>query len=206
MTNGELTLVANEPDEDKRIVAAVLSGNQQEFACLVQKYRRPLLHLAKSRLGTEDLAEDAVQDTFIAAYRSLRTYKPEFGFRTWLWTIHLNQCRRHGSRLAKLPRQNLIDVSEQTWTHASSEPQPEMTAMFVERNRLLASLLSELTEVQADAIRLRFFGHLKYREIAAAMNSSLGAAKQRVKLGLIAIGELLRDRALLDSVFPEETQ
>jgi RNA polymerase sigma-70 factor (ECF subfamily) len=67
----------------------------------------------------------------------------------------------------------------------------------------LDGLLLELSDVQADAIRLRFFGQLKYREIADAMDSSLGAAKQRVKLGLIAIGEMLRDRALIDSVFPD---
>lgn len=198
--------MAQELDEDQRTVAAVLAGDRQSFARLVQQYRGPLLHLAKSRLGTEDLAEDAVQDTFIAAFRSLHTYKPEFSFRTWLWTIHLNQCRRHGSRLAKRPRQSTLDASGQPWAQSSADLPPEMAAMFVERTNLINSLLLELTDVQADAIRLRFFGQLKYREIAEAMNSSLGAAKQRVKLGLIAIGEQLRERALLDSVFPEEKQ
>jgi RNA polymerase sigma-70 factor (ECF subfamily) len=195
--------VANDLNEDKATVEAVLGGDRQQFARLVQQYHRPLLNLAKSRLGDLDLAEEAVQDAFICAFRSLHTYKPKFSFRTWLWTILLNQCRRHGSRSAKLPRQLSTEFLPKSLDKPSSESTPDVAAMIAERSRLLDGLLLELSDVQADAIRLRFFGQLKYREIADAMDSSLGAAKQRVKLGLIAIGEMLRDRALIDSVFPD---
>lgn len=196
--------MAHAIDDDKETVAAVLAGDRQRFAQLVRLYHRPLLHLAKSRLGDEDLAEDAVQDAFICAFRSLHTYKPQFSFRTWLWTILLNQCRRHGSRSAKRPRQCSSEILSQGLCKVSSESAPDVAAMIAERSQLLNELLRELSDVQADAIRLRFFGQLKYREIADTMNSSLGAAKQRVKLGLMAIGELMRERALIDSVFPEE--
>lgn len=195
--------MAHDSEDDKAIVDAVLAGNRQAFARLVNRYHRPLLHLAKSRLGDMDLAEEAVQDAFVCAYRSLHTYKPKFSFRTWLWTILLNQCRRHGARSSKLPRQLSVEYLPKTLNETSSEIPPDVSAMLTERSRLLDELLRELSEVQADAIRLRFFGHLKYREIADAMGSSLGAAKQRVKLGLIALGDMLRDRALIESVFPD---
>lgn len=198
--------MTHEPDDDREAVAAVLAGDRERFAQLVRQYHRPLLHLAKSRLGNEDLAEDAVQDAFFCAYRSLHTYKPKFSFRTWLWTILLNQCRRHGSRIARLPCQSSVETFSASRSPASLDSSPDVAAMIAERSQLLNELLRELSDVQADAIRLRFFGHLKYREIADAMNCSLGAAKQRVKLGLIAIGESLRDRALTDSLFPEDKQ
>lgn len=195
--------MAQNPDDDKSTVAAVLSGEHARFADIVRQYQRPLLLLAKSRLGDTDLAEEAVQDAFICAYRSLHTYKPEFSFRTWLWTILLNQCRRHGRRAAKLPRQSSPDyISE--WGRAPADESPEAAAMAAEQRCLLNQLLEELSDVQADALRLRFYGQLKYREIAETMNSSLGAAKQRVKLGLLAMGELIRQRALTDSVLPED--
>ena len=79
---------------------------------------------------------------------------------------------------------------------------PEMSAMTNERNEILRELLDRLPAAQADAIRMRFFGQLKYREVADAMQSSLSAAKQRVRNGLAAISEMLRDEQLIDSVFP----
>ena len=53
-----------------------------------------------------------------------------------------------------------------------------------ERAELLLQALDELSEVQADALRLRFFGGLSYEDVAAAMNCSVRGAKQRVKSGL----------------------
>ena len=196
----------DEPD-DRQIVRSVLRGDRDAFACLVRRYHGPLLLLAKSRLSRPDVAEEAVQDAFVCAYRSLHTYKPEFSFRTWLWTILLNQCRRHGSRMSQQPAQcsanGPTQLSEEFVAQSTPEFGPDLQAMRNERNQLLNELLLELPEVRADAIRLRFFGQLKYREIAEVMNSSLNAAKQRVRLGLVTIGDLLRERELTDSVFPE---
>ena len=50
---------------------------------------------------------------------------------------------------------------------------------------------SRFSEPQADALRLRFFGGLKFEELAAAMNSSVSGAKLRVKQGLLRLAELL---------------
>lgn len=194
-----------ENHDDKATVVAVLAGDRQRFAHFVRRYYGPLLHLATNRLGNESLAEDAVQDAFICAFRSLHTYKPEYSFRTWLWTILLNQCRRHGSRNTKraILSESLDDNLDAAGNNANRTT-PEIEAMTSERAKLLSGLLNEIPEVQADAIRLRFFGQLKFREIADTMSSSLGAAKQRVKNGLLGIGELLRERDLVDSVFPED--
>ena len=194
--------------DDREIVRSVLGGERDRFASLVKRYHRPLYLLAKSRLCQPEVADEAVQDAFVCAYRSLHTYKPEFSFRTWLWTILLNQCRRHGSRMSRQPAQcsDYGEAHEQHGFLAQSTPElaPDELAMRNERRRLLDELLMELPEVRADAIRLRFFGQLKYREIAEVMNSSLNAAKQRVRLGLITVGDLLRERELTDSVFPEK--
>lgn len=195
----------SQSEDDKATIAAVLAGNRQQFGLLVRRYHRPLLHLATSRLGNQDAAEDAVQDTFICAYRSLHTYKPAFSFRTWLWTILLNQCRRHGTRISKLPKQSDEKSTSSMAQEADSDGlTPDLSAMMSERSRLLGELLQRIPDAQADAIRLRFFGQLKYREIAQAMDSSLGAAKQRVRLGLVAVGKMLHEQKLVDSVFPED--
>ena len=81
------------------MVAAVLAGRREQFAILVSRYQqRPLLRVAVSRLGRLDWAEESVQETFLAALKSIATYDSRYSFRTWLWTILLNQCRRHYQR------------------------------------------------------------------------------------------------------------
>ena len=63
--------------------------------------------------------------------------------------------------------------------------------LWTERQEQLRDALDRLPEVQADALRLRFFGGLKFEEIAAAMECSLNGAKMRVKHGLLKLAELL---------------
>lgn len=182
--------------DDKQVVADVLGGDVERFALLVRRYHRPLVNLATNRLGCPEIAEDAVQDAFVCAYRSLHTYKPKFAFRTWLWTILLNQCRRHGSRQAKLNAKQTDTPPEKV-----SDRRPDDFAMERERKSVLRDLLKELPEAQADAIRFRFFGQLQYKEIAQVMQSSLSAAKQRVRYGLEALSKLALERNLADSVY-----
>ncbi len=189
------------PDRDAQtgdgtLVAAVRAGQTDRFAEIVRRYQHALHRVAVSRLGRNDWAEDAVQETFINAFRSLRTYDSRYSFRTWLWTILLNQCRRQyrqrreeqdrygWGKSNQAPSELLSEV-------AGREASPDARLVSADRKRFLEQLLAGLPESQADALRLRFFGGLKYQEIAAAMNCSLSTAKLRVRRGLITMSEFV---------------
>lgn len=198
------------PESDAALAARVSAGEPDCFALLVHRYQPALTRVARSRLGRADWAEDVVQETFLAAFKSCGTYDPQYSFRTWLWTILLNQCRTHYQR-----RQRSVPVEpwgEQTETAAgaahgeSSDGAPLVELLAKERNEKLESVLTQLTAVQADALRLRFFGGLKFHEIAEAMQCSLNTAKQRVKFGLVRMAELLETSAAPEATrtFDEE--
>src|SRR4051812_16320778 len=89
---------------DEQIMRQVQAGQTTLYAELVRRYQAALIRVARSRLGRVHGAEDVVQETFLAAYKSRHTYRHEFSFRTWLWTILLNQCRSHQQRLARGPK------------------------------------------------------------------------------------------------------
>ncbi len=175
----------------------VQAGEVELFDRLVERYRAPLLNVAWSKLGDQTWAEDVVQETFLAAFASRATYKPQFAFRTWIWTILLNLCRRQWQRRAQRPREHSLPQPSTVELPGFREPVTDETAPAVllrsERRIEVHQLLARLPEVQADALRLRFFGGLQYSEIALAMNSSLGAAKLRVRNGLAALADHLRD-------------
>ncbi|MCA9201766.1 MAG: RNA polymerase sigma factor, partial [Planctomycetales bacterium] len=88
---------------DGTLIAEVLTGRRERFAVLVDRYQAPLIRVARSRLGRHDWAEDVVQETFLCAFKSLASYNSQYSFRTWLWTILLNQCRRHVQKRSRRP-------------------------------------------------------------------------------------------------------
>lgn len=188
------------PISDQQLMRQAQSGDRAAFAEIVRRYQPALLRVAKSRLGRLDWAEDAVQETLLAAFKWRASYREPNNFRTWLWTILLNQCRRSWTGRLRRPRVDCssdqpAEVLEPAVYQASldrGEQAPWERMLAQERSELLESLLAQLPPVQADALRLRFFGGLKFEEIAETVQCSLGTAKNRVKWGLIRLAELVR--------------
>ncbi len=150
-----------------------------------------MIRVARSKLQNPAGAEDAVQEAFLAAFAHRQTFDPTKSFRGWLWTILLNVCNRQARRERKHhPPADARSTANQdepvTWQTGLSE------LLQNERSELLARWLDELSEVEADALRLRFFGGLQFQEIAEAMNCSLNGAKSRVRRGLERLAERVR--------------
>jgi len=193
-------------DTDAELMRRAKLGDRTAFAELVRRYQPALRRVACSRLVAAEVAEDVVQETFLAAYKSRHTYDERFGFRTWLWTILLNQCRRYAGREARAPRvlslhpasadaETVPQSEEPIDAQCTREEGPFAALLAQERRALLESSLAALSDVQADALRLRFFGGLKFQEIADAMQCSLGTAKNRVRWGLLRLATLVEPSA-----------
>jgi RNA polymerase sigma-70 factor, ECF subfamily len=174
---------------DGLLIAAALAGEEDAFALLVARYQGPLARAAISRLGRRELAEEAVQETFLCAHRWLATYDSRYSFRTWLWTILLNQCSRQAKREAKQFVPSSID-NRQPEECPQASPLDQLLAR--ESGERLHELLARLPEAQADALRLRFFGGLTFPEIAQAVKCSEAGAKNRVKSGLLKLAQWLK--------------
>lgn len=169
---------------DEDLMANVQAGDHDAFSVLMSRYQQPLVRVAFSKVGQAAICEDLVQDCFLAVYRGRETFRPELRFRTWLWTILLNLCKRHYRR--ELCRGEREPV-----------PEPILSATALrqliraEETALLHQALAQLPETQGDAVRLRFFAGLTFEDIAAATGCSESGARQRVKLGLAALANLL---------------
>jgi RNA polymerase sigma-70 factor (ECF subfamily) len=188
-----------EPLSDEDLMALVQTGEAHRFGELVARYRAALVRLAESRLASRTLAEDAVQEALLSAFKSRHTYNRQYSLRTWLWTILLNQCRQVWQRQRRRPQVHAWSQTEGTTPQgqglphetAGNEPPPDSPLMAEERKQQLERLLGTLSPEQADALRLRFFGGLKFQEIAETMGCSLGTAKNRVRWGLERISAAL---------------
>lgn len=180
---------------DGELAAALVAGDTSALDELDRRYRPRLLRLAVSRLGAER-GEDAVQETFLCVLKSIGSYDSRYSFRTWLWTILLNQIRRQLQRQLKRPLwfwggAKPESAAAEHFEPATSQAGPPEVLLARERDEQLIALLARLPEHQADALRLRFFGELKFQEIADSLGCSVSAAKHRVQQGLLQLSTWL---------------
>lgn len=187
------------PLTDDQIMLRVLDGQPELFEELVRRHRPSLLRTAQHTLRNHALAEEAVQDTFLAAYAKRATFDPQYPFRGWLWTILLNACRTIGRREQRRTDRPGHQSIHDEHIQPRSADDAFASVLDAERNALLSQHLDHLPDVQADALRLRFFGGLTFEEIATAMDSSLNGARQRVKRGLERLAASIRHAHSSDS-------
>jgi RNA polymerase sigma-70 factor (ECF subfamily) len=132
-------------------------------------------------LGNAHDAEDAAQDVFIKAYRSLDRFQPGASFSTWLYRIAVNTCIDYKRRpfFESLFRwtaegdEVMVDIP-------SGGPSPERLYEAKEAGLALRQGLAKLSPKLRAAIILKEVEGLSYEEIAAALNISLGTVKSRI--------------------------
>ncbi|MDQ3937009.1 MAG: sigma-70 family RNA polymerase sigma factor, partial [Actinomycetota bacterium] len=154
---------------DERLVDLVRAGNDRAFEAIVARYRRPLLRYCQGLLPPER-AEDAVQQTFLNAYRAIGAGEAELKLRPWLYRI------AHNASLSLL-RQNGWSY-EQIDDQFDGVQQPPQAVEERERIREVVRAVQELPERQRDAMVLRELEGRSYEEIAAALGVTDGAVRQ----------------------------
>jgi len=175
---------------DEELMRRVQAGETVWFEELVRRYRPVLTRVAESKLADAATAEDVVQETFLAAFASRQSFKPNLSLRVWLVAILFNACKRVWRQRRKPSEQPVpLDAG---LPGDSGETQHEGNLLAAERDHVLRTALRQLPEPQADTLRLRFFIGLSFDEIADSMNCSVSGAKRRAKLGLETLAELLR--------------
>jgi RNA polymerase sigma-70 factor (ECF subfamily) len=160
-------------------IADAITGDKEAFSNLVEKYQRPVYSVCYRMLGTPTAAEDAAQEAFIRAYQALDRYDPERSFATWLLSIASNYS------IDQLRKKKVTILSMDSEKHAwlappDPGPSPEKTALEKEKQALVQSMLSELTETDRAAVILQFWHDYSYEEIAETLQLSTSAVKSRL--------------------------
>jgi RNA polymerase sigma-70 factor (ECF subfamily) len=174
---------------DSHIVRAVLGGDTEAFGVLVDRYQERCLRLALHILGSREDAEDAVQESFLRAYRYLGGYREREKFAAWLYRILVNQCR---TTLTRRQRREL-PVAAWEWETAAA-----VEAGGAEQGALrdeLARALDALTADQREAVVLRYADDLTYDEMSAITGAGVSALKMRVQRACARLRELLLERS-----------
>jgi RNA polymerase sigma-70 factor (ECF subfamily) len=175
---------------DEDLVAAVARGDDDALAQLYDRYARPAYGLALRILRDPALAQDAVQDAFLAVWRTAAAFDPERGrAQTWLLTlVHrrtVDVVRREQRRRADpLPEQLPEPVEGGT----------DDAADLRERRRRVQAALARLADDQRQALELAYYGGLSQSELAERLGVPLGTVKSRMYVALARLRELLDEQ------------
>lgn len=166
---------------DKELITKILAGNDQAYTVIMRRYKDNLFRFALRHLGDSDDAEDAVQDTFVAAYNNLHRYKPQYQLSTWLFQITLNKCRDIGrKRKTRAFLQRLTPVVENTVAGNDALYNPETLSQSRTGVERLRTEIEHLPKGVKTAFILCVLEEKSHKDVGEILNLSPKAVELRV--------------------------
>lgn len=154
-------------NDEPELIAQIVSGDQERFATLVDRYKDDVYRHCFYIIRDEDVAEDMAQEAFIKAFTHLSRYSADkAGFKTWLFRIATRECLSYLRRRKNLPLEN-EDLL------ASNGANPEQRA---EANETYEAVM-RLRPNYRTAIALRYWHGYSYEAIASAMNAPISSVR-----------------------------
>lgn len=184
-----------------------LTGSPAVFEALVKRYERELYSFLRRFLGSQVLAEDAFQSTFMQVHLKCNLFDPERRVRPWLYTVATNQAidiqrrnRRH--RLVSLDRPNRVqhgDLGTLAEVLGSREADPSEGVEQSERKEWVHAAVAALPEQLRSAVRLVYFRGMKYREAAEELSVPVGTVKSRLHSAVKRLSQAWKEAQLPSS-------
>lgn len=180
-------------DDEELLISRSQSGDVHAFNQLVLCYQQTIYNMVLRLLGDRDTAADITQDTFIAAFRAIQSFRGGTSFRAWLLRIGSNQACDHWRRTNRHPLDSLDSVMDEDEPHATSllsslvatdkAVNPEDFLLNQELQELIQQGLKELPLEQRVAVVLCDVQGLAYEEIAVTTQTSIGTVRSRIARG-----------------------
>ncbi len=170
--------------QDSELVSDSLSGNREAFGQIVSRYQSLVCSIAYSATGSLSESEDLAQDTFIAAWRQLRDLREPGKLRAWLCGIARNLVNNFLRKQGREPSHRAAQLEEVAETDTRSpEPIPADRAISKEEAELLWRSLELIPETYREALVLFYREHQSIETVAANLDLTEDAVKQRLSRG-----------------------
>ena len=189
----------DERSKEEMLVAAARSGDELAFEALVKRHEPRIRALALCYTRVKEDAEDVAQQSFQKAFVYLHKFEGKSAFTTWLTRIAINEAlmvlrRRRALREEFIDATNSDDRATPGFDMPDGRPDPEVTYLQSERERILSGAIAQLRPSLRAAIELQGLGELTAPEAAGRMGLSVSAVKARVFHGKRELREALRNQ------------
>jgi RNA polymerase sigma-70 factor (ECF subfamily) len=186
-------------DDDSTIVAGLRRGDEATFERVVSTYSTPLVRLAEDFVRTRAVAEEVVQETWLAVLEGIDRFEARSSFKTWLFRILVNKAKTRGVREARtVPLSTLVDAGapavppsrcpgeDDRWPgHWAAPPRdlasvPEEKLLAREARETVVAAIAELPVSQRLVVTLRDVADWSAPEVCDALGVT--ESNQRVLL------------------------
>jgi RNA polymerase sigma factor (sigma-70 family) len=175
---------------DERLIALTRRGQHGAFEALVQRYQPRLLAFCRHMLGSQEDAEDVLQEVFTAAFNAMRADDRPINARPWLYRIARNRSLNH-LRRPQPSGQDSMDIFERDGGASTAD-----TVHKREEFRQIVADVHELPETQRTALLLREIDALSYDQIAEAMDTTIPSVKSLLVRARVSLAEAAESRLL----------
>ncbi len=172
--------------EDFRLIDLAVSGHdQQSYADLMQRYKKPVYHMILKMVRNVDDAEDLTIEAFAKAFKNLHKFKKDFTFSTWLFRIATNNTIDF-IRKKRLDTMSLdTSYKDDNGDSVSIDVQdknlnPQEEAIKSQKIELVRMFVTKLPAKYQRLVKLRYFDELSYDEIAKELEAPLGTVKAQL--------------------------
>ena len=169
-------------DTEGNLLCSIGSGNKAAVSDFIDRYGGLLWTLALRLTRNEADAEDAVQDVFIAIWKSASRFDPTIASEKTFVSMVARRRLIDRNRRKKL-EMSTAEVADIVDKNSDAGDQAEMN----EEVKKAVRILNQLPDDQSKAIRLSIYGGLSHSQIAAATGNSLGTVKTHIRRGLITM-------------------
>ena len=169
--------------DDVQLIHSILSGNEEAFSALVQKYQKGVHALVWRKIKDFHFAEEITQDTFLQAYKKLGTLKHPNQFAGWLYVIASRLCadwlRANRPVVQSLENTPVGNIDRFSYARYVSEQREAEAAEH--RSEIVEKLLEKLPESERTVVTLYYLGEMTAKEIGKFLGVSVNTIKSRIR-------------------------
>ena len=184
-------------DTEKLLISKIKKGDILAFEELMSSYEKRAYNIALRIMSNEEDAKDAAQEAFIKIFRSIKNFREESSFSTWLYRIVTNTCLdelRKRKRTESMPLEMTYENEKGVaYVEIGADREtPEDVFGRIERQQIVHSAIDSLSEDYKTVIVLRDIQGFGYAEIASILNCPIGTVKSRINRARNMLKDRLR--------------
>jgi RNA polymerase sigma-70 factor (ECF subfamily) len=191
---------ARSPREDAILIRAFQGGDKAAFDELVLKHQHKLFNLCYRFLGDYQEANDSAQEAFIKVHRSLKKFRFESAFSTWLYRIGVNTSKNKLKSAEYRQKKKMVPLDNPVSQYNSSPAigiqdethSPAMELEKKERMRVIQEAINALPPEQKEVVTLRDIEGFSYEEIVEITGFNPGTVKSRLARARLDLRKKLR--------------
>jgi RNA polymerase sigma-70 factor, ECF subfamily len=185
-------------ENERILLEKAKNGDVQAFELLVEGYQKKVFNVALRMMGNYDDAGEIAQEAFIRVFKSIKSFKEESTFSTWIYRITTNICldelrKRKNKKIISIDEDIRFEDGEAKRQIEDFKPTPDVIAEKNEIKKIVTDAINSLSEEHRLVLVMRDIQGFSYEEIAKITKCPEGTVKSRINRARQALKEILKN-------------